>query len=311
MVRHSAPAEDEPILGGLHICRPEPLLIPPNGSVGLRLMSDLHIGAAHVDYSLIKKEIADAVEKNDRIAVNGDVLDLILPKDHKRYSPTALHPRVADRSDVVNASVDWAVEILSPAAHLINMIGVGNHETAVEKYHATDVTRLLIDKLEAIAMKRGPMHVIHYGGYTGFIDYRLRSSVRDKGGYRFVVYYHHGSGGNAPVTRGLIDFNRKDTWVDADLIWMGHKHQRLTVAVEKIRCPLQGDEPDVRDVRHVMTGAYFKTYCGQSQASVRQHGRRSNYAADAGLGPGGKGGARVELRVNHYVTERPTITVIQ
>ena len=303
--------ENEPIVGGMHICRPRPLApIGDSKTCGLRLMSDLHIGAAHVDYKLIQQELDDALANQDRILINGDLLDMILPKDHKRYSANVVHPRIARRQDQVNAAVTWAVEILSPVAHLIDMIGVGNHETAVTKWHSIDPTLLILWELDKVAKSKDPDHVIHYGGYTGFVDYRLRNETGNS--YRWVLYYHHGSGGAAPVTKGLIDFNRKDVFIDADMIWMGHKHNRLVVTVEKLRCPLSGDEVDVRDVHHCMTGAYFQTYKGQSQGSVKEHGRRSNYAADMGLAPGGKGGVRVELCfMTKHSGDRPQVRVIQ
>lgn len=289
-------SEDQPILGGMHICRPKPIQAKIGQTVGLRLMSDLHIGAAHVDYKLIEKEIFEAEEKGDRVLINGDLLDLILPKDAKRFTPSSVHPRMARRNDQVNAAIEWAVELLSPVAHLIDMIGVGNHEVTTQKWNAVDPTLLILYELEKVARTRDPEHVIHYGGYTGFVDYRLRCRDSAKhGGVRWVLYYHHGSGGVAPVTKGIIDFNRRDVFIDADMIWMGHKHQKLVVTVEKLRCPQSGDNPDVRQVFHCMTGAYFQTYMGQSQASVRKHGRQSNYAADAGLAPGGRGGLRVTL----------------
>lgn len=295
----------EPVLGGFHIIRPAPVIMEGRGvgakPLGLRLMSDLHIGAANTDYKLITRERDDAIEHQDRILINGDLFDLILPKDHKRYTPEAVHPRIQGTSMQVNAVVDWAVELLSPAAHLIDMLGVGNHETAVMKYHAVDPVMMVMYKLEEHARKTVPNHFINYGGYTGFVDYRLRCTTGGRSGgecgSRLVIYYHHGSGGAAPVTKGLIDFNRRDTFIDSDIIWMGHKHNRLTVAVEKLSCPEIGDGLKIKEVRHIMTGAYFNTYVNQTQASIREHGRRSNYAADAGFAPQGKGGARVLVRV--------------
>lgn len=305
-------ASDEPILGGFHVIRPRPLI----EGQGLRLMSDLHIGASHVDYKLIAQEIKDAQERNDRVLINGDLFDLILPNDKKRYQPGAVHPRLRGRSDQVNAAVDWAKEILEPVAHQIDLLGLGNHEAATTKWHSLDPTLLVLYELEKIARERDPKHVISYGGYTGFVDYRLRFRQGDKAnssrGHRWILYYHHGSGGNAPVTKGLIDFNRKDVFIDADMIWMGHKHNRLVVTVEKLRCPMSGDEPDTREVHHCMTGAYFQTYRGQSQESVRKHGRQTNYAADMGLAPGGRGGLRVEFHLPHgQLGVRPIVRVIQ
>lgn len=302
--------DSDPLIGGMCICRPSPLVLEPNNPVGLRLMSDLHIGAAHVDYKLINREIKEAVDRNDRVLINGDLLDLILPKDAKRYDATSVHPRIAKHHSPINAAVDWAVELFAPAAHLIDMIGVGNHETAVQKWHSVDPTLLIIIRLEQIAHQRNPEHVIHYGGYTGFVDYRIKYPQTSGG--RWVLYYHHGSGGAAPVTKGIIDFSRRDVFIDSDMVWMGHRHNRLVVTIEKLRCPLKGDNPDVRSVHHVMTGAYFDTYRGQTQASIREFGRRSNYAADMGMAPGGKGGARIELCMDSSsMFERPSVRIIQ
>jgi len=283
--------------GGMVICRPEPIVWEGRRGtvVTLDFMSDLHIGANHVDYNKIKSDIVRAVKAQARLNILGDVLDLILVQDKKRFRPDVLHPKLQGRSNIVNEAVTWAADILEPAVDLIDVIMVGNHEVSVEKYNNFDPTQALIYELEKRS-KTG--HKIIYGGYTGFIDYRVRKKGKEKsssGGFRYVIYYHHGSGAYAPVTKGLIDFNRKDTFIDADLIWLGHKHNKLTVAVEKLSCPMQGWAPNVKDVRHLMTGAYFNTYAGQTQESIRQHGRRSNYAADLGLAPQGKGGARIEL----------------
>src|SRR5690348_984347 len=99
--------DESVVLGGMHVCRPAPLDMKVEKPVGLRLMSDLHIGAAHVDYAMINKEIEDAAAHNDRVLINGDLLDLILPKDAKRHQPSAVHPRLNKRDDQINAAVAW------------------------------------------------------------------------------------------------------------------------------------------------------------------------------------------------------------
>lgn len=288
---------EELILGGMTISRPKPLTVASGSEQGFTLMSDLHIGAPHVDYKLIEHELKQAKEKGDRILVNGDVFDAILPKDHKRFAPDALHPRLQGRNNILNEAVKWATEIFEPYVDSIDMMGMGNHDTAVERYHSFDPVLLLIYELEK--KKKKADHIIHHGVYTGFIDYRLQKKGNGHGSYRWLIWYHHGTGGGAPVTRGMIDLHRTG-WVDADLIWMGHKHVRVASNIMTLHCPLSGDEPYLRDVRQVITGAYFDTYRGQSQKSVREHGRRSNYAADSGRAPQGKGGARI------VVTPRPS-----
>lgn len=289
-----------PRFGSMFVCRPKPIALVPRKPQGLTLMSDLHIGAAHVDYRKIKHELAEAKRHGDRININGDVFDMVLVKDAKRFTPGVLHPKLRGRGDIINKAVEWAAEMLLPYVNQIDMIGIGNHESSVEKYHNIDVVKMLIYELNK---HKADEHTIHYGGYTGFISYSF-SAQKEDGGVQmaranqprvrpFVVYYHHGSGGAAPVTKGMIDFNRKDTAFDADVLWMGHKHNRWAGHVQRVSCPLTGHNVVVRDVRHVMTGAYFRTYEGQTQESLWKHGRVSNYAADAGMAPGGMGGARV------------------
>jgi hypothetical protein len=286
--------------GGCVISRPVPICFQRGQTQGFTLMSDLHIGSADTDYGLIERELSAAKAAGDRILLNGDVFDLIFPKDVKRFVPTALHPELRRRNDVLNAAVEMGERILGPYADSIDMIGCGNHETAIERYHAADPIRFLIDKLAA---HHGKDHTIHHGGFTGFVDYRFRrpGGAGDEG-RRFVFWYHHGAGAGAPVTKGTIDFHRKQ-WVRADVRWLGHKHNRLSFHDCEMTCPESGEQPRLRDVRNVMTGSYFSTYHGQSQKSIKENGRLASYAADAGLAPQGKGGARVLLTLRREGNE--------
>lgn len=290
--------ETEPILGGIVVSRPTPIQLGDRSSVKFQLQSDLHYGAAHVDYGLIKREWDWALENDARILINGDIFDAIFPTDKKRSTPDVLHPRLQGTRTPLTQAVRWAADDMAPYAHLIDVIGVGNHDTACEKHHNIDPVALLIEYLHAGLPRKHKDHIIHHGGYGGFVDYRFRTNGRmseGHGGQRWVIYYHHGSGAAAPVTKGMIDFNRKDTFIDADFLWMGHKHNRWSGEVQKLSCPLIGEDVKIRDVKHCMTGGYFNTYVGQSQASIKKHGRRTNYAADAGMAPQGMGGARVEV----------------
>lgn len=297
--------------GGMFICRPKPIPYQrAKGQTvqGLTLMSDLHIGARNVDYALIKEELETAKKNKDRILLNGDVFDMILIQDQKRFRADVLHPRLASKPHLVDAAVDWGAEILMPYADLIDMIGVGNHEESIVKHHGSDVIKSLIEKLRR--GQKDSTHLIHYGGYCGFIDYRFRAIYKDGtrgNGLRYVVFYHHGSGGAAPVTKGMIDFSRKQ-WAICNCIWMGHKHNRLLSEIHTVSCPQAGHTPTITSVRQIMTGAYFNTYQGQSQNSLQEHGRVTNYAADMGLSPQGKGGARLLL---HPGIEEVTVQVIQ
>ncbi len=295
-----ATREDE--LGGMVVCRPDPIPYTTGGTLGFQLLSDLHIGAPDVDYKLIEGELHDANGWDRRILVNGDIFDLILPKDQKRFQPSCLHKRLQGCNDVLNKAIDWGEEILGPYADRIDMIGSGNHETALEKHHGVDPILLLVDRLNHNLSRQGSDHRVHHGGYTGFLDYRFvplgKAALpsRNRKGQRLVMFYHHGWGGGASLSGAASD-EQRSRWVEgASVVWLGHKHARMTADTRRVSCPLQGHTPASREVRFVRTGSYQRPYHGQTQAGIHRSGRKGGYASDAGLPPQGVGGAVVLVR---------------
>lgn len=263
--------------------------------MGFTLMSDLHIGGASTDHASIQSDLLTAKEQGDRISINGDIFDAILPKDHKRYRPEAIHPDLQNRSDMLNGALNMAVEIIGPYAPLIEMIGCGNHEDAVAKYHGLDLVQILVHRLNTECGG-----TVNYGGYTGFVAYSASTGKKHGTGKksRVVIYYHHGSGGSSPVTKGMIDFNRKGVWVDSDVVWLGHKHNKLTDTTPmRMRCPSSGDQPILDQQVYVMSGSYLDTMKFQTQEEI-MNGRVSTYASDWGLPPQAKGGARVLVKMD-------------
>ncbi len=293
-------ASSTQILGGI-----TPVIMPKRtykagSSFYVHLMSDLHIGAPTVNYRLIQAELEIAKQNGWRVMINGDVFDAIITKDAKRFSPTAIHSRLHGRDDILNAAVDWAFEILSPYAEIIDMIGVGNHETSIEKYGSVDLVAMLIDKLKpAITAKD---HVIHHGGYCGIVRY----SFQCKGGnsrQSLRIFYHHGSGGASPVSQGLPNLFRMGNWVEGvDIIWTGHTHNRVTTH-DTVMSMDAGGNIVAKQRRNIVTGAYMDTYGQQTPQSIAKHGRRGNYAADRAMKPGGagRGGAACGLFTRHQV----------
>jgi hypothetical protein len=157
--------------------------------------------------------------------------------------------------------------------------------SSVEKWHSTDMVARLIRRLNQSHVTTDG-HEIKPGGYTGFVDYRFSWNGNKKAGNgrRLVIYYHHGGGGASPVTKGMIDFSRKATFIDSDVVVLGHKHNKISdTGAMRMSCPVQGNEPITRQQVFVMTGAYMDTY---------QSGR-GGYASDWGLAPQAKGGARL------------------
>jgi predicted phosphodiesterase len=245
--------------------------------VKLCLMSDLHIGGLHVDYELIEKELSDAKKRGAKILINGDVFDAILPGDRKRYRANNLHPRLYNAGDdMLGESIRWAYELLLPYRDDIIMIGDGNHDDAVARYHHIEPVKQLI------VMLNGTNGKIQYGGYHGFIHIQMRPFTRQYIGH-YVIHYHHGAGGAAPVTKGAITFSRAAMWIEgADAIWRGHTHQRQAGRDSKVTF-VKGNCIEnrvlTRDVLTLRTGSYINTYEGTTSEELLKTGRRDSYAA--------------------------------
>lgn len=252
-------------------------------------MSDLHIGAQYTQIPLIKKDLERARSLNARINLNGDVFDLILVQDKKRFRMNALPERLFRAGDnLINESIRWAAEILGPYADLIDMIGVGNHDDAAAKHHSVDLVTILVDLLNSEHKTQ-----ISYGGYAGWLNYRFLMPVAQRCSYK--IQYHHGAGGGSPVTKGMAAFQRASSWIEnADCIWRGHLH---TKNVDRSVIQALDNDGVVRhrDVLNVRSASYMYTYAQQSSSDALRHGRRANYAADWDMAPLPTGGVFLKL----------------
>ena len=269
--------------------------------LNLALMSDLHIGSLHTDYKLIEKELKRAESEDALIAINGDVFDAILPGDRKRYRANNLHPRMYSAGDdMIGESIRWAYEILSPYADRILMIGDGNHDDSVARFHHIEPVKHL-----CILLAKESGKPINYGGYHGFIHIRMDQNGLGKKYGHFVIHYHHGAGGGAPVTKGAITFCRAQMCLEGvDAIWRGHTHNKQAGRDAKIVYNTLKVKPENRvchkDVLTVRTGAYMDTYTGTTPSHLLEHGRKDNYGAlmDGSALP--KGGMILKLQCEDY-----------
>ncbi len=284
-----------PSTGGLIITHPAPLeFTSTKREQGVFLLSDLHIGAANADYKMMERELQVAASRGDRIVINGDLFDMILAHDAKRFTPSVLHKRLRGCEDLINRAVEWGVELLEPYAKLIDAIGVGNHETSVGKYHNCDPIALLLSRLHTTNPR------ISHAGYSGFIRYSAQlprlSGARKQVAPSFTLFYWHGAGGGAGLGGALGEFGSKGGFIEgADAVWYAHKHVRVVSQLERLSCPRRGHRPRVKTQWLIRTGGYLQPYGGQSQGNLQAKGRRGNYSADALHTPFARGGVRLVL----------------
>jgi hypothetical protein len=197
----------------------------------------------------IKRELDRAIELDAHILINGDVFDAVTCGD-KRYTPGQTIPRIADAKDAFRATVDYGIEVLGPYAHRIKVIGVGNHETAWVKYRQSDPVAALCERFRS-----------RHGGISGFVVSLLDvpSGTGKPLTLSHRLYYHHGVGGDSPVTGGTINAQRRTVMVVADAITEGHRHNAVQREVIQLECRPSGDIRH-KQVMQILTGSYFRNY---------------------------------------------------
>lgn len=215
------------------------------------LISDLHWDNPKCDRELLKKHLDQAVKGNHDILINGDLFCLMQGAYDPRKSKSDIRPE-HNHANYFDAIINTAVDWFAPYAHLIKLVGYGNHETAILKRQETDIIERFVTLLN---YKTGS--AIQVGGYGGWIRYQFNDGSNTQS---FKIKYMHGHGGGGSVTRGVIHHNRMSVNVEgADAIWMGHVHEdyEMTYTVEELTCK---DTVQLRDILMIRTSAYKEEY---------------------------------------------------
>ena len=229
-------------------------------SVRWFLCSDLHLGHVNCDVARIKRELQAAVDVGASILINGDVFDAVTCGD-KRYTPGQTVDRIAKAKDSYTATCELGAEVLGPFASHIKVIGVGNHETAWVKYRQSDPVSGTISLLNLKLAEAGDLHRIKHGGISGYVV-SLLDVPSGKGKPLTLshrLHYHHGVGGDAPVTGGLIAANRTMVGWLADTHTEGHRHNLLDREYSVGDCRPNG-RIVFKQVVCLMTGSYLRNY---------------------------------------------------
>jgi UDP-2,3-diacylglucosamine pyrophosphatase LpxH len=243
------------------------------------LLSDVHFDSKSCERELLKSKLDEALEKNAIILVNGDFFDMMQSRNDKRGMKGSLRKEYLG-DNYFDLVIEDAYEFLKPYAKNILVMADGNHETAITKNYETNP----LERLCYMLRKEGGSNTQHTG-YQGWI---VLSFTHQGNNAAYYIKMHHGSGGNARVTKGIIEHNRMSTYVEgADLIWLGHTHTQYCVhsTIEKITSS-NVYNVDFHKVYHIRTGCWKQEY------------KEGGWAVEKGFGPSEIGGYWVELSFN-------------
>ncbi len=246
------------------------------------LSSDWHWDSLHCDRDRLAADLATAKRINAAVLCLGDIFDCMGGKyDPRSNGKNDIRPEL-QTGNYFDELVSQAAEWLMPYRHQLAFISPGNHETAIRKRQETCLTTRLAERLR---MAGSP---IQCGGYAGWVLARgYATSGRAASVHR--IWYHHGYGGGGPVTRGVIDFSRYLSDVDADTIVAGHVHQRTLIEASRQRITSHGI-PSISPIHLVRSASY------------KQESLTDGWAVEKGMSSRPLGGWWLRLRLNSEKT---------
>lgn len=249
----------------------------------LFLTSDLHVDAVGCDRERLLSDLTEAKERGAKIMFFGDIFDAMQGRFDPRRSMDELRPEYR-RADYYDFVVKDVARILKPFAENILLITPGNHETSVLKHANIG----LIDRLVWMLNMECGTNILQ-GGYGGWVRFMFETGSKKARGGRMSVKlkYHHGSGGDAPVTRGVIHTNRQNVFIKgADIIVNGHNHNAYYVPIVSETISDAGKVMFVTQ-HHIRTPGYKNDYGDGT----------TGWAIERGMVPKPIGGAFVKMKV--------------
>ena len=177
-------------------------------------ISDVHYDSVKCDRVMLRRHLDEAKRTETPVFIFGDWFDLMGGKYDPRSSYSDIRPEYKSITYLDDVIEDSA-EFLTKYKDVIRFLGRGNHETNIEKRMHTSP----LDRVAYIVNKNGGN--ITVAGYSGWLWMQIYAQGKRRSST--FVHYHHGMGGNAPRSKGVlrVDIDQMQ-FKDASLIVRGH-----------------------------------------------------------------------------------------
>lgn len=247
---------------------------------GILLTADHHFDNPLCIRKLLKKDHDDAVRKGASIIAVGDTFCAMQGRSDKRHSKGNVRPE-NQVTDYLGSLVREASKFYRNYASNYLMFSPGNHETAILKKMEYDLLTGLVSDLN---LRTGGN--ILQGTYKGWILFRFwrKNEERPHPEYTIRMAYHHGYGGGGPVTKGVIQTNRRGNYMpDADIIVTGHIHEKWIISIPRERLDSK------------FNVVYDEQYHVQVPTYKEEYGKSSGWHIERGGPPKPLGGVMMEI----------------
>ena len=215
------------------------------------VVSDVHYDSLKCDRKLLKKHLDEIKAKDGLIFIHGDWFDVMATYGDRRMKREQVDPRYVVRGrSYLDVVIEDSIEFLKPYAEHIALMSYGNHETTILKFHDTDPLRRLVANLNR---EGGNIQIGQYSGFVTFTGKYKKGTTQ----HRFTKQYHHGFGGNAKRSKGMLDVQIEVfKYPDADILVRGHDHMKwFDPSTTRIRLKESG-EISKDNVFYLKTGSY-------------------------------------------------------
>lgn len=198
------------------------------------LSSDRHFDHPKSDRDLQTYHLNQLKERGGHLIDNGDLFCFMQGKFDKRGSKSSVKD-IYNNSTHFDSIIDDASDYFAKYKEQLFYFGVGNHEYDIKNRAEWSPLRRFSDTLE---LKHGCKNFV-VGDYSSYI--KLKFECGDGNRQSINLFLHHGFGGNAPQTKGLLPMRRmQETYPDADVIMTGHTHTQFLVPIKRYRLDRNG-----------------------------------------------------------------------
>ena len=214
--------------------------------------SDIHLDSINCKRNILKKHFQEIKKANGLIFIFGDLLDVMGSYGDSRLQREELDPLFIQHGRTyLDLVCEYTIEFLKPYAQNIALISYGNHENTISKFHNFDILRNIVWSLNLDNNVN-----IQLGAYSGWIFFRMKASA----GSSTVcnIHYHHGFGGNAKRSKGMLDVQIEAMkYPDAHILVRGHTHQKwYDPSTARVRVTRNGKIYKDK-VKYIQSGSYI------------------------------------------------------
>ena len=218
-------------------------------------ISDVHTDAPNCDRKLLFNHMRTVKRSGGLVFVIGDMWDLMQTRNDPRRSVDGKRPEDSTEEEYLDLVIESTLKFYDEFKDNIAFIGRGNHEDVITRYSGTNITKRFIKEINSSNIHGATA----YGAYSGIIRLKFMVDAGSKTPRPIIypIYYHHGAGGNARRTKGVLNVDMNEALISGVRMYVsGHDHNKWHMPRDKFFLGTKG-ELEVIDVHHMKLGSYL------------------------------------------------------